>query len=313
MPRSIRSRRTVLAVPGSSEKMLAKAQTLAVDAVFLDLEDAVAPAAKVDAREMIVRALTDGNWSGKTVSVRINDATTPWAYEDLISVVSGAGEHIDCIMLPKVERIADLHWLSTALDQLELRYGLEPGRIGIEVQIEGPSGLSIVDELAGGSPRVETLIFGPGDFMASMQLPSLTIGQNSVGGYAPLDTVFVLMAIAARKHGVQVIDGPYGVISDQEGFKVAAERAVAFGFDGKWVLHPSQVEAGNRIFAPNQAAYDRAELILETYAFHTSAAGGGKGAVMLGDEMIDEASRKMADMTALKGRRAGLVRTSRPL
>jgi citrate lyase subunit beta / citryl-CoA lyase len=310
MPRPLRSRRTVLAVPGSSEKMLTKAPTLDADAVFLDLEDAVAPTAKEAARELVVTALRTGDWSEKTVTVRINDVTTPWAFDDLSTVIAGAGAHLDCIMLPKVERLADLHWLDTSLGQLEQSHGLEPGRIGIEVQIEGPSGLSVVDELAGGSSRVETLIFGPGDFMASMQLPSLTIGENSLGGYAPLDTVFVLMAIAARKHGVQVIDGPYGVISDLSGFEAAAERAAAFGFDGKWVLHPSQIEAGNRLFAPQQASFDRAEEILETYAFHTSEAGGGRGAVMLGDEMIDEASRKMAEVTALKGRRAGLVRST---
>lgn len=311
MPRPIRSRRTTLAVPGSSVKMLAKAQTLDADSVFLDLEDAVAPGAKEDARASIVTALVDGDWSGKTVTVRINDASTQWAFADLSTVIAGAGAQIDCIMLPKAERLADLHWLDTSLDQLEKQHGLEPGRIGIEVQIEGPAGLSIADQLAGGSPRVETLVFGPGDFMASMQLRSLTIGENSLGGYAPLDTVFVMLAIAARKHGVQVIDGPYGVISDLPGFEEAARRAVAFGFDGKWVLHPSQIEAGNRIFAPQQDSYDRAEEILETYEFHTSDAGGGRGAVMLGDEMIDEASRKMAEMTALKGRRAGLVRTPR--
>jgi citrate lyase subunit beta / citryl-CoA lyase len=309
MPRSPRPRRTVLAVPGSSEKMLAKAQTLPVDAVFLDLEDAVAPGAKEGARSLVVTALREGDWSGKTVTVRINDATTPWAYEDLLAVLRGAGDRIDAIMLPKAERLAHLHWLDGSLDQLEQSLGLEPGRIGIELQIEGPAGLSIADDLAGGSDRVETLVFGPGDFMASMQLPSLTIGENSLGGYAPLDPVFVLMAIAARKHGVQVIDGPYGIIADLAGFERAAERAVAFGFDGKWVLHPSQVEIGNRVFSPRQEAYDRAELILETYAFHTSSEGGGRGAVMLGDQMIDEASRKMAEATALKGRRAGLQRT----
>ena len=296
-------------MPGSSTKMLNKAQTLDADAVFLDLEDAVAPAAKEAARDLVVTALRTGDWSGKTVTVRINDARTPWAFADLSTVIAGAGAYIDCIMLPKVERLADLHWLDTSLDQLERSHELEPGRIGIEIQIEGPSGLSIIDELAGGSPRVETLIFGPGDFMAAMQFPSLTIGENSMGGHTPLDTVFVLMAIAARKHGVQVIDGPYGVISDLQGFETAARRAVAFGFDGKWVLHPSQIELGNQIFSPQQESYDRAEQILETYAYYTSEIGGGLGAVMLGDEMIDEASRKMAEVIALKGRRAGLVRS----
>jgi citrate lyase subunit beta/citryl-CoA lyase len=300
----------VLAVPGSSEKMLSKAQTLPVDAVFLDLEDAVAPAVKDGARALVVEALRAGDWSGKTVTVRINDATTPWAYGDLQAVIEGAGDLIDCIMLPKAERLADLHWLDTSLLQLERRHGLAEGRIGVEVQIEGPAGLAIAGELAAGSPRVETLIFGPGDFMAAMQYPSLTIGENAFGAYAPLDTVFVLLAVAARAHGVQVIDGPYGVIADLPGFEQAAERAVAFGFDGKWILHPSQVDAGNRIFSPRQGAYDRAEEILEAYDFSTSLEGGGLGAVMLGDEMIDEASRKMAEVTALKGRRAGLVRST---
>ncbi|MCU1476908.1 MAG: CoA ester lyase [Subtercola sp.] len=310
MVRVLRPRRSCLAVPGSNAKMLAKAQGLAVDEVFLDLEDSVAPSAKPQARSNIVTAIREGDWQGKTLVVRINDAETPWAYEDLFTIVTEVGGLIDCIMLPKVEKLAHILWLDTSLGQLEQSLGLPLGGIGIEVQIEGPAGLSIVDEIAGASERIETLVFGPGDFMASMQLPTLTIGQNSIGGYNPLDPVFMTLAIAARKHGIQVIDGPYGVIGDLDGFALAAQRAVAFGFDGKWVLHPSQVGLANSIFSPRQESYDRAELILEAYDYHRSAEGGGRGAVMLGSEMIDEASRKMAWVTALKGRKAGLARTS---
>jgi citrate lyase subunit beta / citryl-CoA lyase len=305
----LRPRRTTLAVPGSSTKMLTKAQTLEVDEVFLDLEDAVAPAAKTQARANIVAALREGDWGTKTVSVRINDASTPWATDDLTEVVAGAGAAIDTIMLPKVEDLAHLNWLDVALTQLELRLGLTVGRLGIEAQIEGPRGLLIADRIAA-HPRVEALIFGPGDFNAAMQLPGLTIGGEQ-GEHRPLDTVFVTLAVAARAHGIQVIDGPYGVIADLPGFERAAERAVAFGFDGKWVLHPSQVEAGNHIFSPRQSDYDRAEDILEAYEHGRSAEGGQRGAVMLGDEMIDEASRRMAEVTAEKGRRAGLTRSGR--
>lgn len=309
MSRIVRPRRSVLAVPGSSEKMLLKAQTLPVDAVFLDLEDAVAPSVKVEARGKIVSALKHGNWENKTVSVRVNDAETRWAYADVVEIVSAAGSYIDAIMLPKVESLKHIHWLDVLLSQLERDLGLPLGGIGIEVQIEGPGGLSIVNEIAAASERVETLIFGPGDFMAAMQIPTLTIGKNTVGGRNPIDPVFMALAVAARKHGIQVIDGPYAVINDVEGFKETAEHAAAFGFDGKWVLHPVQVDAANAIFAPGQEAYDKAESILEAYEFYRSGDGGDRGAAMLDGEMIDEASRKLALVTAEKGRRAGLHRT----
>ena len=309
MTRPLRPRRSVLAVPGSSPKMLMKAQGLAVDEAFLDLEDAVAPAAKVEARSNILDALRHGDWSGKTVAVRVNDAETPWAFDDVVEIVRGAGELIDCIMLPKVEKLAHIHWLDVLLTQLERHLGLPEGKIGVEVQIEGPSGLSIVDDIAAASPRVETLIFGPGDFMAAMQIPTLVIGDNSYAGYNPIDPVFMTLAVSARKHGLQVIDGPYAVINDSDGFRRAADRAAAFGFDGKWVLHPTQIELANEVFTPAQSAYDKAEKILEAYDFHRSSAGGARGAAMLDGEMIDVASRKLALVTAEKGRRAGLERT----
>lgn len=308
--RPLRPRRSCLAVPGSSEKMLKKAQGLPADQVFLDLEDAVAPIAKPAARGSVVEALNNGDWSGKTRVVRVNDADTEWAHEDVLQVVRGAGANLDCIMLPKVERVAHIHWLDLLLTQVERELGLPEGRIGIEAQIEGPAGLSELEAIAAATSRTEALIFGPGDFMAAMKMPALTIGAPGAAGYDPFDTVLMTIAMTARKHGLQAIDGPFALIKDLDGYRASAERAATYGYDGKWVLHPGQIEVANSVFAPGQADYDKAELILEAYAHHTSEAGGGLGAVMLGDEMIDEASRKLALVTAERGRLLDMERTT---
>src|SRR5690242_14766608 len=171
-----RPRRSCLAVPGSSVKMLGKAQGLPADQVFLDLDDAVAPLAKADARKNIVAALNEGDWAGKARVVRVNDLTTPWTYRDVIEVVEGAGENLDCIMLPKVQNAAQVHWLDLTLTQIEKTIGLEVGSVGIEAQIENAAGLVNVDAIATASPRVETIIFGPADFMASINMKSMVVG-----------------------------------------------------------------------------------------------------------------------------------------
>jgi citrate lyase subunit beta/citryl-CoA lyase len=300
-----------MAVPGSSEKMLKKAQGFSVDQVFLDLEDAVAPVAKPAARKTIVDALNHGDWSGKTRVVRINDADTKWAHDDVLEVVRGAGANLDCIMLPKVERVAHIHWLDVLLTQIERELDLPVGTIGIEAQIEGPAGLSEIDAIAAATPRTEALIFGPGDFMAAMKMPALTIGAPGESGFDPFDTVLMTIAMAARKYGLQAIDGPFALIKDLDGYRASAERAAAYGYDGKWVLHPSQIDTANDVFAPTQAIYDKAEMIIDAYDYYSSAAGGGLGAVMLGDEMIDEASRKLALVTAERGRLLEMPRTTR--
>jgi citrate lyase subunit beta / citryl-CoA lyase len=307
----LRSRRSCLAVPGSNPRFLEKAKGLDADQVFLDLEDSVAPVAKPDARGTVIEALNSGGWEDKTRVVRVNDWTTEWTYRDVTQVVEGAGSNLDCIMLPKVQTADQVVALDLLLTQFEKAVGLEVGRIGIEAQIENALGLINVDAIATASPRVETIIFGPADFMASINMKSLVVGEQPPGYDVGDAYHYILMQIlmAARAHDKQAIDGPYLQIRDVDGFKRVAGRSAALGFDGKWVLHPDQIAAANEVYSPLQEDYDHAENILDAYEHYTSEAGGATGAVMLGDEMIDEASRKMALVISAKGRAAGMERT----
>ncbi len=309
----LRSRRSNLAVPGSNPRFLEKAKGLGADQVFLDLEDACAPLAKPGARKNIVAALNEGGWGEKIRTVRVNDWTTEWTYRDVIEVVEGAGADLDCIMLPKVADAAQVRALDFLLTQIEKSNGLEVGRIGIEAQIENARGLNNVVAIAESSPRLETIVFGPADFMASINMKSLVVGEQPPG-YTEGDAYhYILMQIlmAARANDLQAIDGPYLQIRDVDGFRRVANRAAALGYDGKWVLHPGQIDAANETFSPSQEDYDHAEDILDAYEWFTSEAGGAKGSAMLGDEMIDEASRKMALVVAGKGRAAGMTRGER--
>ncbi len=293
--------------------MIEKAKSLPADEVFLDLEDAVAPEAKAAARTQVAAALADDGWAGQLRGVRVNDWTTPWTYADVIEVVSTAGAVLDLIVLPKVTDVAHVQALDLLLSQLEATHGLEPGRIGVEAQIENAQGLTNVDAIAAG-PRVQALVLGPGDMAASLNMRTLEVGGQP-DGYDIGDAhhhVLMRILIAARSRGINAIDGPYVKVRDVDGFRRVAGRSAALGYDGKWVLHPDQIEAGNEIFSPRQADYDHAELILDAYEWHTSQAGGSRGAVMLGDEMIDEASRKMALVIAGKGRAAGMSRQAEP-
>lgn len=296
-------------MPGSNAKMIEKAKTLPADEVFLDLEDAVAADAKAQAREQVAAALAEPGWAGQLRGVRVNDWTTPWTHTDVIDVVGRAGASIDIVVLPKVTDVSHVHALDLLLGQVEAAHGLPVGRIGIEAQIEDARGLTNIDAVAA-APRVQALVLGPADLMASLNMRTLEVGEQPEG-YDVGDAyhhVLMRILIAARANGINAIDGPYLKVRDVEAFRRVAGRAAALGFDGKWVLHPDQIAAGNEIFSPRQEAYDRAELILEAYEWHTSRAGGARGAVMLGDEMIDEASRKMALVIAGKGRAAGMRR-----
>ena len=292
--------------------MLEKAKGLAADQVFLDLEDSVAPSSKEAARANVVATLREGGFGDKVRVVRVNDWTTSWTYRDVVTVVEHAGQYLDCVMLPKVQSAAQVTALDLLLTQVERTVGLPVGGLGIEAQIENARGLVDVDTIAGASPRIETVVFGPADFMADINMRALVVGEQPPGYDSGDAYHYVLMRIlvAARAHGVQAIDGPYLRVRDDAGFRRVAARSVALGFDGKWVLHPDQIAAANDLFSPPQDDYDRAELILDAYDYYTSSAGGARGAVMLGDEMIDEASRKMALVVAAKGRAAGMTRTT---
>jgi citrate lyase subunit beta / citryl-CoA lyase len=299
-----RPRRSCLAVPGSSPKMLGKAPGLDADEVFLDLEDSVAPNEKEAARGNIIEALRGQDWGDKTVVVRINAIDTRWAYRDVIEVVEAAGEHLDCIMIPKVQAPGEVEFVDHLLRMIEDTKGFDH-QIGLEAQIENGPGLTLIDEIAHASERLETLIFGPGDMAAALGMPSLTVGE-AIPEYPGDHWHWVLMRIlvAARTAGLQAIDGPYAKIHDLEGYREVSRRARILGFDGKWVLHPGQIDVANEVFAPSQQEYELAEDILEAYRQATDV--DRAGAVMFGEEMIDEASRKMAEVTSMRGRAAGM-------
>lgn len=291
-------------MPASSERFIAKATGLDCDEVLLDLEDAVAPEAKAAARPNVIAAVTSGSWGGKLRAVRINDATTPWAYRDVIDVVEAAGASLDTVVLPKVTTSSHVTWLDHLLAQVEQAMGYEIGRIGIEAQIEDAAGLTAVEEIAAASPRLEALIFGPADFMASLGMRSLTVGAPPEGydGDA-FHYAHMRILVAARRCGLQAIDGPYARIDDPEGLVRSAGQVAALGYDGKWVIHPGQIEAVNQAFTPAVADYQRAERILSAYQ---QATRDRRGAATLDGEMIDEATRKLAYATVAKGRAAGL-------
>jgi len=286
--------------------MLSKAPGLPADEVFMDLEDSVAPGAKEEARANIVQAVKEGDWTGKSVVVRVNGVYTKWCYRDVIEVVENAGQFIDCLMIPKVEHASDVKFVDELLRQIEETTGLDR-RIGLEVQIETATGLKNIHEIAHASDRAETLIFGPADMSASLGLPTVTAGLP-MPGYPGDHWHHVLMTIliAARDAGLQAIDGPYLVIRDLDGFREMATRSRALGYDGKWALHPGQIDVLNEVFAPTQEEFDKAEAMLEAYAHATDVQL--TGAVMFGTEMIDEASRKMAEQLAMRGRAAGMQR-----
>ena len=284
--------------------MLRKAAGLAADQVFLDLEDAVAPLEKSTARDKVVQALVGQTWVASTRAVRINAVGTPWCLDDLLHVVAGTVGALDCIVLPKVESADQVTFVHHVLDHLEHAHAIHR-RIGLELQIESPKGLVAVEHIASASDRAEALIFGPGDYAAAAGIPQLTVGTIEPD-YPGDQWHYVLsrIATAAKAGGLQAIDGPYAAIRDLEGYRNVALRSRLLGFDGKWALHPDQIGICNEIYAPSQAEYERAVRILEAYEVATEESR--VGAVMFEGEMIDEASRKMAEQLRASGAAAGL-------
>ena len=289
--------------------MLGKGPTLGADMVFIDLEDSVSPLEKEAARGKAVTAIRDQDWGETILCVRVNAWDTPWTAYDILEVVGNAGERLEEIMLPKVQTAAEVVAMDLLLTQVEIQAGLPAGHIGIEAQIETARGLINVNEICAASSRLETIILGPVDMSASMEMPGLRGGleiPEYPGDY--FHYVFVQILMAGRANGLQVIDGPYVKVRDRDGFREFAQRAQILGYDGKWALHPDQVQILNELFSPTQEQFDKGWDILETYEKDTTE-GDRKGALMLGDEMIDEASRKVAVKLVSRGERAGMQRS----
>src|SRR3954449_3754915 len=298
-----RSRRSCHAVPGSNQRFVEKAVGLDADEIFLDLEDAVAPGEKDSARELVIESLRTLDFAGKTVVVRVNGTDTPHYYRDLIGVVEAVGRHLDAVMVPKVRTPGDIEMTDKLLTQLELACGYELGRIGIEAQIEDATGLIACEAIAAASARMETLIFGPGDYSASIGIPLTTIGA-APDGYPGdhLNYVYSRLVVAARAAGIQAIDGPYARVGDDDGLRQRSVLARALGLDGKWTIHPGQIAVVNEVFSPAREQWERAEALLAAY---DAAHQDGHGAATFEGEMIDEANRKMAERIAEAGRAAG--------
>jgi citrate lyase subunit beta/citryl-CoA lyase len=297
-------RRTQLATPASDERMMESAADSDADEVFLDLEDSVAPNAKADAREPLIAAANDHDWSDKILSYRINGIDTRWWYDDVIEVISAAGEAVDDVIVPKVASASEIHTVENLLEQVEVNAGLEVGSVGIEPQIEDGEGMHNVHEIAHASDRLSSIIFGPGDYSAAMGTPGLDIGQfpDYPGHY--WHHALSECNAAAKSAGLPCLDGPYADIDDTDGFRTSAERANMLGCDGKWAIHPSQIEIANEVFAPDPEVAERAERIVEAYA---EAMEAGKGAVRVDGQMVDEATNKMARDIVDTARAAGIL------
>ncbi|MGE4427027.1 MAG: CoA ester lyase [Solirubrobacteraceae bacterium] len=303
-PRPTRPRRTCHSVPGSSEKFLAKAPTLAADQVFFDLEDSVARSEKEAARARIIEALNTLEFpEDKTVVFRVNGTDTEFFYRDLIDVVEQAGDKLHAVMLPKVQTPGDIELTDKLLTQIEMAKGYELGRIGIEAQIEDAKGLVNVEAITTASPRMETIIFGPGDYSAAIGIPITQIG-GAPEGYPGdhLNYLYSRLVVAARAAGIQAIDGPYAAFKDEDGLRERTRLVRALGLDGKWSIHPAQIDVINEIFTPTREQWEKAEGMLAAYA---AAVEAGAGAAIFEGEMVDEANKKMAERIAGQGRAAG--------
>ena len=292
-PARPRLQRSELAVPGSNPAMFEKALTSKADYVFLDLEDAVAPADKEQARINVIAALRQYDWRGhgKTVCVRVNGIDTHYFYRDMVDVVEQAGAHLDVVLVPKVGVPGDVYLTDALLTQIEQAKGL-PHRIGIDVLIETALGMANVEAIATSSRRLEAMHFGVADYAASMRARTVSIG--GLNPDYPGDqwhASLTRMIVACRAYGLRPIDGPFGDFKDPDGFLAAARRGAALGIEGKWAIHPSQVELANQVFTPPEAEVTRATRILEALE---EAAKQGKGAAQLDGKMIAAASARMA-------------------
>ena len=287
-----RVNRSEQAVPGSNPTFMEKASKGLADVVFLDLEDAVAPDEKEKARKNVIEALQELDWSDKTVSVRINGLDTHYMYRDVVDVVEQAGDRLDTILIPKVGVAADVYMVDAMLTQIEMAQGYS-NKIGIEALIEITLGMANVDAIATSSPRMEAMHFGVADYAASCRARTTNIG--GLNPDYPGDQWhhgLSRMLVACRAYGLRAIDGPFGDFNDPDGYLDAARRGAAMGYEGKWAIHPSQIDLAHEVFSPPAAEVDRARRILVALE---EAAAQGKGAAQLDGRMIDAASARMAE------------------
>lgn len=304
----MRVSRSVLAVPASKWKMVERGPSSGADLFFLDLEDAVAPNEKAAARNNVVRAVEELDWHGKPTFYRMNSLDTPYFYRDVIEVVEEAGEGLDLILVPKVERPEDLHTVGTLLTSVELGAGLEPGKIKLEAQIETAEGLVNIDSIARATDRLEALVFGPGDYAASVRMP-----QTSVGTMDEWDEAYPghrfhyamhRIVVAARAANLRVVDGPVADYRDEEGLRKSCLVARSLGFDGKWCIHPDQIGTVNEAFSPTEKEIEWARKVVEAYE---EASAAGSGSISVDGQMIDAASIRMAQNTLDLAREAGMI------
>ena len=318
-PAPSRLNRSELAVPGSRVELFEKAAKGPVDVIFLDLEDAVAPDQKDQARKNIIQALNEVDWRGKTMSLRINGLDTHWMYRDVIDVLEGAVDKLDLIMIPKAGTAADIYALDMLVTQVETATKAKK-RIGFEMIIETALGMANVDAIAGASKRNESLHFGVADYAASTKAKTVNIGgpHPQYGVLADKDAegkrdfvwadpwhyAISRMVVAARANGLRPIDGPFGDFSDPDGFRAQANRAAVLGCEGKWAIHPSQVALANEVFGPSTGEVTKAKRILDAMV---EAQKAGKGAVALDGKLIDNASIKQAEVLLSMARRLGMT------
>jgi citrate lyase beta subunit len=289
-----RLQRSELAVPGSSPKMFEKALNSNADYVFLDLEDAVSPNDKITARQNVIKALKEINWreKGKTISVRINSLDTHYMYRDVIEIIEEVGEKVDTLLLPKAGTASDVYMLDCLLTQIETNKKIK-NKIGIECLIETALGMSNIKEIAQSSDRLEALHFGVADYAASLRARTVVIG--GLNPDYPGDQWhhgLSQLVMTCRAYGLRAIDGPFGDFNDPESYTAAAKRGAAIGIEGKWAIHPSQIDLANKVFSPPNSEVNKAKRILEELE---KAAKEGKGAAQLDGRMIDAASARMAE------------------
>jgi len=293
-PAKSRLQRSELAVPGSSPKMFEKALNSNADYIFLDLEDAVSPNDKISARQNVIKALKEINWreKGKTISVRINSLDTHYMYSDLVEIVEQAGDKVDTILVPKVGTGSDVYMVDCLLTQIETNQKIK-NKIGIECLIETALGMSNIKEIAMSSGRLEALHFGVADYAASLRARTVVIG--GLNPDYPGDQWhhgLSQLVMTCRAYGLRPIDGPFGDFSDPDSYILSAKRAAAIGIEGKWAIHPSQIDLANKVFSPPENEVNKAKRILEEL---DKAAKEGKGAAQLDGRMIDAASARMAE------------------